>query len=64
MTTIKLRYRQAGEHVHVDVFMGKRVGALVLIGRLVMYVDEMKALALVLEYGAGDAKTDVVWEEP
>lgn len=29
-----------------------------------MDVDQMKALALVLEYGAGNAKIDVVWDEP
>jgi hypothetical protein len=56
VTTIKLRHRQLGEHVHVDVFMGKRVGALALTGTLVMDVDEMRALALALEYGAGNAK--------
>ena len=66
MTTIKLRYCQLGKHMHVEVFMGKRAGALANVGTLVMGVDEMKVLSQVLEYGAinaFNAKTVVVWEE-
>lgn len=62
---IKLCYRQLGQHMHVDVFMGKRVGALALIGRLVMYPEEMTSLARVLEDGAVNTPdVEIVWEEP
>ncbi len=63
--TIKLRYCQLGQHMHVEVFMGKHVGALALVGTLVMSPEELRSLGRALEYGAvGTAEIDVVWEEP
>lgn len=64
MTTIKLRYRSLGAHMHVDVFMGKRVGALALTGTLTMSLEEMKVLARVLDVGSGNARVEVLWDEP
>jgi hypothetical protein len=65
VTVIKLRYQQLGQHMHVDVFMGKRVDALALTGRLVMYPEEMSALASVLELGTVNTPdVEIVWEEP
>jgi hypothetical protein len=50
--TIKFRYRQLGEHMHVDVFFAHRQGGtFAKAGELVMRPDEMKALADVLELG-------------
>jgi len=64
-TTIKLRYEQRGAHMHVDVFMGPKDRTLALSGHLVMDLDQLRLLAIALEYGAVNSEdVELVWDEP